>query len=451
VKKSLWGWMLCCILSLAPFALGQTATTSLRGVVKDSSGALVPGATVTLKDQGTDNSYSAVCDDAGFYIFPIVVPAHYLITVASSGFAAQNRTAELLVDQPATINFTLSVQANTVTVDVSTATETLNFTDATMGNSVGNPTIQALPMEGRDPINLLSLQPGVLYVGNEITDSRQGAVAGGRSDQGNITLDGLDDNDQIGGAAFTGILRSTLDSTEEFRVTTSNGTSAAGRSSGAQVDLVTKSGTNKYHGALYEYYRPTNTVANSFFYKNEELSSMEPNVPQKYVLNTFGGAIGGPIKKDKLFYFFNYEGRRQAISDIVGATVPTASFMAGSLVYLDANGNADTLNPAQVATMDMPCESQTFQSQPVCPNGPGANAAVLKYLATEPTATPVTPGTSPLGDGGYNSGALYFASPAPSTLNTSILKIDYSLNSKNHFFVRGNLQKDIASGDENFP
>jgi hypothetical protein len=101
--------------------------------------------------------------------------------------------------------------------------------------------------------------------------------------------------------------------------------------------------------------------------------------------------------------------------------------------------------------MDMPCESQTFQSQPVCPNGPGANAAVLKYLATEPTATPVTPGTSPLGDGGYNSGALYFASPAPSTLNTSILKIDYSLNSKNHFFVRGNLQKDIASGDENFP
>jgi hypothetical protein len=443
--------MLCCILSITPFAFGQTATTSLRGVVKDSSGALVAGASVTLTDQATGNTYRAAADSAGYYIFPIVSPARYLIAIISSGFATQTRTAELLVDQPATLNFTLSVKADTVTVDVSSAAETLNFTDASVGNAVGNATIEALPMEGRDPISLLSLQPGVLYVGNEITDSRQGAVAGGRSDQGNITLDGLDDNDQIFGTAFTGILRSTLDSTEEFRVTTSNGTSAAGRSSGAQVDLVTKSGTNKYHGAAYEYYRPTNTVANAYFLKNEELNSAEPNIPQKYVLNTFGGAIGGPIKKDKLFYFFNYEGKRQAISNVVGATVPTASFMAGSLEYEDASGNTDTLTSSQVATMDMPCTTNTFNGAPVCPNGPGPNAAILAYYATVPTATPVTPGTSPLGDGGYNSGALFFASPAPSTLNTSILKLDYNMNSKNHFFVRGNLQKDTAAGDENFP
>lgn len=446
MKKPLSGWMLCCILSIVTIAFGQTATTSLRGVVKDSSAALVPGASVTLTDQATGNTYRAASNSAGYYVFPVISPAHYLITIASSGFATQTRTAEVLVDQPATINFTLSVKADAVTVDVSSAAETLNFTDATVGNSVGNTTIEALPMEGRDPISLLSLQPGVLYVGSEITDSRQGAVAGGRSDQGNITLDGLDDNDQIGGAAFTGILRSTLDSTEEFRVTTSNGTAAAGRSSGAQVDLVTKSGTNKYHGAAYEYYRPTNTVANSFFYKNEELGAMEPNVPQKYVLNTFGGTIGGPIKKDKLFYFFNYEGKRQAISDVVGATVPTASFMQGGLEYLDSNGNTDSLTPAQVAAMDMPCESNTFNGAPVCPNGPGANAAILAYYAPVPTAT-----GSVLGDGGLNSGSLFFTSPAPSTLNTSIIKLDYNLNSKNHFFVRGNLQKDTASGDENLP
>src|SRR5580658_3724623 len=438
--------MLCCILSIVPFAFGQTATTSLRGVVKDSSGALVSGASITLTDPANGNTYHETSNSAGYYIFAIINPARYLITVSSSGFAVQTRTAELLVDQPATINFALSIKADTVTVDVSAASETLNFTDATIGNSVGNPTIQALPMEGRDPINLLSLQPGVLYVGNEISDSRQGAVAGGRSDQGNITLDGLDDNDQIGGAAFTGILRSTLDSTEEFRVTTSNGTAAAGRSSGAQVDLVTKSGTNKYHGSLYEYYRPDNTVANSFFYKNEELGSGEANIPQKYVLNTFGGAIGGPIKRDKLFYFFNYEGKRQAISDVVGATVPTTTFMGGGLDYLDANGNTDSLTPAQVAAMDMPCESQTFNGAPVCPNGPGANAAILAYYATVPTAT-----GSVLGDGGLNSGSLFFSSPAPSTLNTSILKLDYNLNGNNHFFVRGNLQKDTAAGDENLP
>jgi hypothetical protein len=242
--------MLCCILSILSTALvfGQTSTTSLRGVVKDPSDALVPGAAITLANQATGNAYHAVTNSSGYYIFPIVVPERYRITVASSGFATQTVTAELLVGQPATINFTLTVKAEAVTVDVSATTAALNLTDATIGNAVESVTIETLPMEGRDPVNLLSLQPGVLYVGNEITDSRQGSVAGGRSDQGNVTLDGLDDNDQTGGAAFTGILRSTLDSTEEFRVTTSNGTAASGRSSGAQVDLVTKGGTNQQHG-----------------------------------------------------------------------------------------------------------------------------------------------------------------------------------------------------------
>jgi hypothetical protein len=424
---------------------GQTATTSLRGVIKDSSGALVPGASITLSDKGTGNTYHAVSNPSGFYIFPVVTPAHYLITLTSGSFARQTRTAELLVDQPATIDFTLSVKADTVTVDVSSSSEALNLTDATIGNAVGNSTIEALPMEGRNPISLLELQPGVLYIGGN-TDSRQGSVAGGRSDQGNITLDGLDDNDQINGTAFTGILRSTLDSTDEFRVVTSNGTAASGRSSGAQVNLITKSGTDKSHGSLYEYYRPTNTVANSFFNKNEELASSEPNTPQKYVLNTFGGSIGGRIIRDKLFYFFNYEGQRQAISDVVGATVPTATFMQGELQYPDVNGNTQILTRPEVVALDQACTGNTFQGAPVCPNGPGPNAAILAYYANVPVATGAI-----LGDGGYNSGSYYFTSPAPSTLNTSILKIDYDLNSANRIFVRGNLQKDTASGDENLP
>ena len=447
MKRSRSGWMLCCILSIATLAFGQSATTSLRGVVKDSSGALVQGATITLADQATDNKYHAVSNAAGFYIFPIVSPAHYLITITSSGFAAETRTAELLVDQPATLNFTLSVKAEAVTVDVTSAAETLDFTDATMGNSVGNTTIEALPMDGRNPISLLSLQPGVLYMGSEVVDSRQGAVAGGRSDQGNITLDGLDDNDQIFGTAFTGILRSTLDSTEEFRVTTSNGTAASGRSSGAQINLVTKSGTNRYHGTLYEYYRPDNVVANQYFLKYNELTTPSANVPPFYLVNTFGGALGAPIIKDKLFYFFNYEGQRIATHDVVGATVPTPTFMAGGLNYVDAStGNTDTLTPAQVAQMDQPCTMNSFNGSPVCPNGPGANAAVLKYLASEPTTTSTIGG-----DGGLNSGEIFFASPAPRTLNTSILKIDYNMSAKNHFFARGNLQKDTSAGDENFP
>jgi hypothetical protein len=428
-------------------AVAQTATTSLRGVVTDSSGALVSGASITLSDTSTGNNYKAVSNASGFYIFPVIAPARYLVTITSGGFSPQSRTAELLVDQPATINVTLSVKAETITVDVSSATETLNFTDATIGNSVGNATIQALPMDGRNPISLLTLQPGVLYLGPENTDSRQGSVAGGRSDQGNITLDGLDDNDQGQGTAFSGILRSTLDSTEQFRVTTSNGTAEAGRSSGAQVNLITKSGTNHYHGSLYEYYRPTNTVANDFFNKNSEITSGLPNIPQKYIVNTFGGSIGAPILKDKLFYFFNYEGQRIGTDAVVGATVPTASFMQGSLGYVDTNGNTDYLSSAQVTALDAPCTlpSNYFNGATVCPNGPGPNAAILSYYAKVPTAT-----NTILGDG-INSGSFYFVSPEPKTQNTSILKIDYNPSEKNHFFVRGNLQKDTTSGAENLP
>jgi len=149
--------MFCCILTFATLAFAQNATTSLRGIIKDSSGALVSGASVTLLDQATNNTYHAASNATGSYIFPLLPPANYLITITSTGFATQTRTAELLVDQPATLDVILSVSADTVTVDVSASAETLNLTDATMGNAVGNATIEALPMDGRNPISLLSL------------------------------------------------------------------------------------------------------------------------------------------------------------------------------------------------------------------------------------------------------------------------------------------------------
>ncbi|HEY9127035.1 MAG TPA: carboxypeptidase-like regulatory domain-containing protein, partial [Acidobacteriaceae bacterium] len=251
MKRSLLGAMLLCILIPCTLAFGQSATTSLRGVITDSSGALVPGATVTITDPTIDKTLTTQTGTRGEYTFAQIAPAKYSITATAPGLGSQTKIAELLVNQPATVNFTLSVQANSVTVDVSATAQTLNTTDASEGNSFGNAIIQSMPMDGRDPVSLLALQPGVLYLGQQdrtgsSTDSRQGAVSGSRSDQGNVTLDGIDDNDQINGYAFFGVLRSTLDSTEEFRVTTSNGTADAGRSSGAQISLITKSGTNKF-------------------------------------------------------------------------------------------------------------------------------------------------------------------------------------------------------------
>jgi len=444
--------MLCCILFATTLAFGQTATTSLRGVVKDPSGALVPGANVALLNKANGKALSATANSAGLYVFAQIPPAKYTITVSADGFGSQTKTAELLVSQPATIDFSLSIEANSTTVDVSATAETLNTSDATLGDSVGNRTIESLPMEGRDPVSLLTLQPGVLYLGNpeenQTSDSRSGSVSGGRSDQGNVTLDGMDDNDQIAGTAFAGVLRSTLDSTEEFRVTTSNGSADSGRSSGAQVSIVTKSGTNMFHGALYEYYRPTNTVANQWFNKYQEAILGEPNTPQKYVMNTFGGAVGGPVKKDKLFFFFNYEGQRKAIDDIVTRTFPTQQFYQGEVGFINTTGGTQWLTASQITALDSHPDSNTgLPCNPAIGCGPNPN--VLSYF--KPLATQGIYGTAPTAGDGINNAGYIFASPAPSTLNTSIVKIDYNLSATQRLFVRGNLQKDTTAGDQNIP
>src|SRR5439155_20312345 len=177
---------------------------------------------------------------------------------------------------------------------------TINTTEATIGNAFNHTQISALPFEWQDPAEILSLQPDVVTVADRgqvdlTVDSRGGSVNGGRSDQTNLTLDGIDNNDQTLGTAFVGALRTTLDSIEEFRVTTTNSGADVGRSSGAQVQLQTKSGTNNFHGTAYEYNRPTNTVANDHFNKHAELTAEEPNKPPPLLRNTFGGSLGGPV------------------------------------------------------------------------------------------------------------------------------------------------------------
>ena len=428
----------------------QASLTSLRGTITDPSGALIPGATVTIQDKASALKSTQIANNNGEYVFAQIVPGTYVVTVDSPGFGSQSKEANILVSQPATINFKLTVQSSTTTVDVSSEAETLNITDASIGNSVNNATIQALPMEGRNVTDLLSLQPGVLYLGQQTAaqadqDSRNGSVAGGRSDQSNVTLDGLDDNDQQNGYAFTGVLRSTLDSTEEFRVTTTSSNADAGRSSGAQVTLVTKSGTNNFHGAAYEYNRTNFGYANSWFNKQAQLESGLPNKPGELIRNTFGGSLGGPIWKNKLFFFFNYEGQRTRENQQVTQEVPSVAYRQGNLIYQYCVNPNDpscaqtayqTLNPSQVTTLDTGCTACV---------APGPNPAVLAVFQEYPM-----PNTTGVGDG-YDIVGYSFSSPYPGSLNTTILKLDYAINNNNHLFVRGNLQQDTQAGTLNFP
>lgn len=441
MKKSLAGWILLCILSTVSLSFGQLATTSLRGTIKDPSGALVPGAKITLTDRSNGKTVSAIADSAGQYVFAQIAPAKYTITVAAVGFGEQSKSAELLVNQPATIDFSLTVQSSTVTVDVSAEAQTLNTSDASLGNSANNELIQALPSETRNVPDLLSLQPGVLYLPNS-SDSRTGAVNGGRADQGNVTIDGVDDNDQVNGYAFQGVLRETQDSIEEFRVTTSNANADAGRSSGAQVSMITKSGTNKFHGAAYEYYRPPLTAANNWFNKQAQINEGLPNVPTKVLRNIFGASFGGPVKKDKLFFFGNFEATRQAEDAQEVRTVATPSYAAGNLTFVDANGNVQTLNSAAVAALDAGCQ---ICSSPDYPNPPGPNPNAIAYFNSMPTANGTLTGD------GYNRGSYSFASPNPVRYNTSIARLDFTPNDRHRIFVRGNLQKDTVLQPEQFP
>jgi hypothetical protein len=433
------------------YTFAQNATTSLRGTVKDPTGAVVSDAKVTLLDSATGRTFTDTSRSGGEYQVLQIPPAKYTITVTAAGFGDQSKIAELLVNQPATVNFTLSLQSNNEVLNVTAEAQTLNTSDASIGNSTNNATIQALPSETRNVPDLLSLQPGVLFLPNNqsnpnLQDSRSGAVNGARSDQGNVTLDGVDDNDQVNGFAFTGVLRMTQDSVEEFRVTTGIANADAGRSSGAQVSLVTKSGTNKFHGAAYEYNRPTITVANDFFNKLGQLNSSEPNRPGKLIRNIFGADVGGPIIKDKLFFFANYEATRQAESAQVTRTVPTAAYQQGILRYTGdtASGGTEnqTITAAQLATLDGGCQVCNTAAYP---SSPGANANVLAYLNSMPAANGFS-----LGDG-INSGSFSFASPNPRSLNTSIVRLDYIPSSKHRIFARGNFQKDTTGAVEQFP
>jgi hypothetical protein len=435
------------LLVLPGSLLAQIATTSLRGVVKDPSGALVPGAKITITNNATGQSLTATSNGAGEYSFTQIAPARYMIDVTAPGFGEQKATAELIVDQPATVDFTMTVSSAAQVVNVSAEAQTINTTDASLGGAMNNALIQALPSETRNVPDLLSLEPGVLYLptlgaseSNPGGDSRSGAVNGIRSDQGNVTLDGVDDNDQVFGYAFTGVLRETQDSVEEFRVATSNTNSDEGRSAGAQVSLITKAGTNKFHGAAYEYNRPTRTVSNNWFVKQAELNSGYANVAPKLIRNIFGGAVGGPILKDKLFFFGNYEGNRQAEDAVVTETVPTAAYQSGILQYPGVS-----LSPAQVAALDAGCQVCNGANGSPYTYGPGDNPNALAYFKSMPAANGFTAGD------GLNTGSYTFASPNPVTLNTSIGRIDYTPSEKHRIFVRGGLQKDTTGYPEQFP
>ncbi len=414
-------------LVLTALVWGQ-ATTSLRGTVNDPSGAAVPKATVTLTNVGMNAPRSTTTGPHGDYSFLSLPPGTYTLTVEVTGFEryVQNNL-QLLVNSPATVNVQLKLGSVNETVAVTGEAPVLNSTDASIGNAFNNMQVKQIPLEGRNVPDLLTLQPGVVYTGNRPdldrdTDTRSGSVNGARSDQSNVTLDGVDVNDNANGYAFTSVLPTTLDSVQEFRVTTTNYGSDQGRSSGAQVTLVTKSGTDQFHGSLYEYLRNTYTSANDYFIKLAEITNGEPNKPPKLNRNIYGVSLGGPILKQRLFFFVNYEGTRENEANSVVRIVPSATLRQGIIQYQNVNGGITTLTPQDIKGLD--------------PLHLGANPVMLNYFNTYPL-----PNDSSVGDG-LNYSGYRFAAPIRNDNDVYIARFDYRIdqNGKHTLFWRGALQ-----------
>lgn len=456
------GCRLVASISIMVFAVvssgwAQSSNTSLRGAIFDPKGTVVSGAAVTLVNTDTAFSRTVNTDDRGVYQFLEIPPSTYNLTITASGFAALRiEGIRLMVNTPTTINETLKVAGGTTVVEVLDAPPLVNTQDATQGHAFDARQIDNLPSVDREPVALLSLQPGVVFIGNQVNDgvdSRGGTVAGARSDQTNVTIDGIDNNDQVWGSAFSGALRATLDSLQEFRVVTTNGNADVGRSSGAQVALVTKSGTNQFHGSLYEYNRSSLGEANDWFLKHAQLQVGQPNVPTHLVRNTFGAAVGGPIKRDRLFFFASYEGQRTRENSIENRGVATSSFRRGLLSYQCTQGASGcpadgvfTLSRADLAAIDPNC-SASVKAFPngTCPLGPGANPAVLSVFQSDPL-----PNSNYWGDG-LNIETYTFSAPNPAKLDTYIAKLDYRISTNHQVFIRGALQNDHSNAPPPFP
>ena len=415
-------------VTLAGGIFAQSGTSTITGNVVDQTGAAVPGATVTITNPATGFSRTATSDSSGTYRFPGIPPATYRLEVTAANFKkAVNTNVQALVDSTAKIDIQLEAGEVSVTVDVTTNNieSVINTQDASIGNNFVPEQITQLPTNLRRVNDLLSLQPGV---------TQEGYVAGGRSDQANITLDGVDINDQQTGGR-TGqfqtsqgsVLRATTESVEEFRITTTNANANQGRSSGAQISLVTKSGTNDLSGSVFYFYRPTAFSANNFF--NNRAGTERPSLAR----DIFGGTIGGPIIKDKLFFFYSYEGQRQTLGQSVTRTVPLPHLGTGEIRFSGTGPSCDANNNCALGLAEL---NAIY-------NQVGINPAAQAVLAAAASAYPAN--SSAAGDG-VNSGGYTFNVPTTIKENTHIARFDWNMSDSSQMFFRANYQWDNTAG-----
>jgi hypothetical protein len=355
----------------------QTAT--IAGTVSDPTGAGVPGTKVTATNEETSSVRTALTDNSGTYLIPNLPVGNYDVTMEKTGFTTLHFQAiELTVAQNLTLNGKLQVGAISQTVEVVGATVApINLEDAQLSNVIESKRILDLPLVTRDPYQLVLLSPGSQQVNSSLGGF---SVNGQRERNNNFLVDGTDNNDASVPGIPGGISTINPDSTQEFRVITNNFLPEFGRNSGAIIDVVTRSGTNKFHGDLYEFNRVNDLAARDYF-------NPKPDPQNPFVRNQFGGSFGGPIKKDKTFFFVNSEWDRYRTTLTNEAVVPTAQFKTGIFTYDNQQINLATPGSANNA-LGLPLDPTMQKILALYPNPNGPSVDSIRGIYFFPTSTP---------------------------------------------------------------
>lgn len=433
VRRTRIAFGVCTLIGVALAALPAVAqtTSSLRGTIRDTTDAVLPGVTVTLVENATGTTRTTATSVDGTYLFAQVAPGRHTVRMELSGFAPRAYDEVILpVATPVTLNAVLDVGELTQQITVSGRSMAgINTVDATAGQAFSSQEILSLPFLARNPINLLTLQPGVVSSGNGDSDllflgasprgldDRDGVVNGTRANQVNITIDGVDANDWESQAGFASALPLSLDALQEFRVITSNATATGGVAAGAQVSLITKSGANRFAGNGRWSLRDDAWAANAFFNK-----ATMPAVPKPALERHMSGAsFGGPLRRNRLFFFGDVDVRRDANETTVLRMVPGELLRQGQLQYRTTAGQVVTLTPAQIRGLD--------------PAGLGVNAAALRYFAQYPAGNDLSAAV----DGGLNFNALRFNAPIRTNNEIYTLRLDANLTAdgRQQIAVRG--------------
>lgn len=430
-------------LFMALSLFGQGTTSRATGTVTDSSGSAIPGAKVTVTNEATNQSFTVTTSDTGTYVFESVQVGLYTVTVEAQGFKkVASKNNQLSIGQPMTVNLVLEVGTVTETVEVTASYEQVQTsTSGNIGNVFSQKVIQDLPIvgtRGRNPLDLVTRQPGVVSGANTGGGVH---VNGARDRSWNFTVDGIDANETSAGGSNFAPIRTNPDSVAEFKVLTGNATAEYGRNSGGQVAMITRSGSNEFHGAAFWFYRTPRLNANEWEFNINNL------VKRQFVQHVYGGSIGGRVilpkydGRNKTFFFYNNQRLAARESALVDRTVYTATARQGIWRFNRAGRNLPANTPGAVVDAQgnvvAGANIGTYNILTSDPGRLGANARIRDLVNSTPLPNNFN------GGDGLNTALHSFAALQFERQMDQTVKIDHIFNEKNTVFGR------ISWGDQN--